>query len=357
MLSKPVQLRHGFGKQLLESLLQDVNFLDDYEPAVAAFVQNILPRIDEEIHVWLLDKYWEELENISPDSSMAVFFRRGKWFCRAMLTEIGVDILTADEWHSRLVWFPKTLMEICSLARLFDGVGRRAQDSLVSTILEDSRTRASALALLEDLSYEGALSERQEERFKIGIAELDSRAVHVSGLRTRTCYENLISAMKSYNWYTQNPAIYMVLSNGPQQVAELAVDKQVNLGRNILQAADGRAKAGLEFLDNLSTEDELWPIDFIRGIAFELFTNEDNILRFKNYPMDSVLQILDRLETTRRNELITEIAESVNGGVIDDWDRRTSERNYNEARELLSNYSWTSPLLRALDDKLSTHES
>ena len=34
VLSKPVKLRHGFGKQLLDSLLNDVHYLDDHEPTV-----------------------------------------------------------------------------------------------------------------------------------------------------------------------------------------------------------------------------------------------------------------------------------------------------------------------------------
>jgi hypothetical protein len=36
VLSRPVRLRHGFGRQLLDNLLKNGNYLDDHEPAVTA---------------------------------------------------------------------------------------------------------------------------------------------------------------------------------------------------------------------------------------------------------------------------------------------------------------------------------
>lgn len=99
VLSKPVKLRHGFGKQLLKSLLEERSFLDDQQTAVEAFAKDILPRLDESIHGWLLDNYWSELEKISGDSSLAVFSRRGIWFSRTMLLEVGVDAFSNDDWH------------------------------------------------------------------------------------------------------------------------------------------------------------------------------------------------------------------------------------------------------------------
>ncbi|MYB34398.1 MAG: hypothetical protein F4X92_04620, partial [Gammaproteobacteria bacterium] len=73
VLSKPVKLRHGYGKQLLKSLLEERNFLDDQQTAVEAFAKDILPRLHGSIHGWLLDNYWKELEKIAGDSSMSVF--------------------------------------------------------------------------------------------------------------------------------------------------------------------------------------------------------------------------------------------------------------------------------------------
>jgi len=157
VLSRPVKLRHGFGKQLLKSLLEEPNFLDDQHTAVMAFTKDILPRLDESIYGWLLDNYWEELEQIADDSSTAIFFRRGTWFSRTMLLEVGVDVFSHDDWHDRSSRFQKILMRVCSIAEIFKELGKRAQDSLVGLIVAESSTRASVLKHL--------LTLRQQERF------------------------------------------------------------------------------------------------------------------------------------------------------------------------------------------------
>jgi len=87
VLSQPVRLRQGFGRRLIDGLLREKNYLDDYEPAVIVFAKGVFPRIDESVHAWLLEQYWAELEKIADDPSMAIFFRRGIWFSRAFLAE------------------------------------------------------------------------------------------------------------------------------------------------------------------------------------------------------------------------------------------------------------------------------
>ena len=340
VLSRPVKLRFGFGRQLLDSLLREANFLDDYEPTVAAFAESILPRIDGEIHVWLLDKYWEALEAISDDSSMAVFARRGEWFCRTMLVEVGIDVLNHDEWHIRVGRFPKTLMSVCSNADIFGKVGERAQDSLVGSILDELATRASSLKLLEGLSDEGALSERQKKRFEEGVSELSRSTVLASSLRTKTCYEVLIDALKSHNWYIQNPAINVIISNGPDQAAELTEEQQVNLGRNILQAGEGSSSRAIEFLQSLASDAPSWPFAIIRGIALESFTNEKKEIRYKARHLRWMLAALELVSCKQRAQLMAEIAESVENGTVELYVRKDV---HGEVVVLLNAHDWTAP--------------
>lgn len=350
VLSKPVKLRHGFGKQLLEGLLEDGNYLDDHEPAVTAFAESILPRLDEEIYVWLLDEYLEKLERFADDSSMAVFSRRGTWFCRAMLAEAGVTLFTHEEWHDRSSRFPKTVMSICSAADIFEGIGERAQDSLIGLILDESSTHPSVLSYLEKLANEDLLSERQRERFSDGVAELALKTLQASGLSTKTVYAKLVDALESHNWYIQNPAIDMIVANGPEQVAKLTNEQQVNLGRNILQAAEGSAASASQFLMNISLNATKWPVDFICGIAIESFTNENNEIRLKGRHLNSVISALDSLDCSQRKELIAEIASSVDGG-MPRYGRLQAE--FKEVIASLSTFSWAAPLVSALETKLS----
>ena len=351
VLSKPVKLRHGFGKQLLKSLLENRSYLDDQQTAVTAFTKDIIPRLDESIHGWLLDNYWKELEKLADDSSMAIFFRRGMWFCRTMLTEVGVDVFSYDEWHDRTGRFPKTLMRVCSIADIFKEIGKRAQDSLVGSILAESSTRSSVLTYLERLNNDGALSKRQQERFTERVSEMDSSELRSTSLSTKTCYEQLIAAMKSHNWYVQNPAIDLIVSNGPDQAAELNEDQQVILGRNILQCADGRERSASRFIKNLSEDESSWPFHVVRGIALETFTNEKNEIRFKDYHLEKVLSALVHLNEKQREQLVAEIAASVDVGTPKDW---VDREDFDSVIESLKVYQWTAPLTSSLEAKTAS---
>ncbi|RMH17673.1 MAG: hypothetical protein D6698_08045 [Gammaproteobacteria bacterium] len=348
VLSKPVKLRHGFGKQLLKSLLENRNYLDDQQTAVTAFTKDIIPRLDESIHGWLLDKYWEELEELADDSSMAIFFRRGIWFCRTMLTEVGVDVFSHDEWHERAGRFPKTLMRVCGIADIFKEIGNRAQDALVGSILVESSTHASVLTYLERLNNDGALSVRQQERFTERISEMDSSELRSAALSTKTCYEKLIAAMKSYDWYVQNPAIELIVSNGPDQAAELTEQQQIELGRNILQSAEGASNMAARFLVRLSDEGSRWPLGIVRGIALETFTNEKQELRFKTKHLHRVLDALDRLPNTELEQVVAEVSESIVKSEPQFW---VSREELGDVIDSLKPFSWASALISSLETK------
>ena len=92
ILSRPVKLRHGFGQKLLKSLLEDPSYQDDHRTAVDEFAKDVLPRLDEKIHGWLLEKVWDGLEQIADDSTMKVFWRRGLWFTQTLIREVGIEV-------------------------------------------------------------------------------------------------------------------------------------------------------------------------------------------------------------------------------------------------------------------------
>ena len=351
VLSQPVKLRHGFGDQLLESLLNNRSYLDDQQSAVAAFTKDIVPRIDENIHGWLLDKYWSHLEMLADDSSMAIFFRRGIWFSRTLLTEVGVDVFTREEWHDRCSRSPKTLFRVCSVRDIFTELGKRARDTLVGAILTEAGTRASVLKHLERLEETEALSSRHLERFREHVESMDSKALRSSGLSTRTCFDRVIAALRAHNWYVQNPAIDLVRSNGPSQASALEEAQQLDLGRNILQAAEGNSGSAIQFLDTLAEDGTSWPFDVVRGIALEVFTNEDNEIRFKDRHLETVLSILDDIKTTPRKKILVEIVDSIDEGTPKAW---VDQDNYADVIKVLTTRSWALPLVKCLESKAAS---
>jgi hypothetical protein len=351
VLSKPVRLRHGYGEQLLKSLLEEPNFLDDQFTAVVAFVKDILPRIDESIHGWVLVRYWKELEIIADDSSLAIIFRRGIWFSSTMLIEAGQDVFSHDDWHNRFSKFPKILMRICSSAEIFKTIGERAQDTLVGSIISESSNRASVLVLLERLSINDALSQRQQERFSSHILDMDINTIRSSKLSTVSCYKNLVDAMRSHNWHIQNPAIDIILSNGPEQAARLSTEQQIILGRNILQCAEGTAKSAILFLEELYRSISDWPFDLVLGITLESFVNETNQIRFKDRHLSMLFSAIEKIIPKKRDTFTTKVAEAIEAGTPKVW---VFKDDFEETIETLDSYKWASIIITTLRGKIES---
>ena len=354
VLSKPVRLKHGFAEQLIRNLLEDRNYLDDQETAVVSFTKDVIPRIDESIFEWLLETYWKKLEKIADDSTMTIFFNRGMWFSVAMLKEIGVNIFSHEKWHEKSMKFPKTLMEIGTLPDIFKDIGHRAQDSLVGTILSESEIRTKVLTYLESLNDHGVLSERQKARFIEIVSKKKPTDLISSGLSTKICFETLISLLKSHNWYQQNPAIALILSNGPDQAAKLEEIQQVELGINILQSAEGMSQSAMIFLDKLSTEVKSWPLNLIRGIVLETFINENLEIRFKERNLDKVIRILEGLNKRNRDRIIHEVVELIEKGSPKKW---VAQEDFQSIVKFLEDISWATPLIESLRTKAAIVES
>ena len=152
----------------------------------------------------------------------------------------------------------------------------------------------------------------------------------------------------SHNWYLQNPAIDIIVSNGPEQAADLDEKQQENLGRNLLQAGEGSAASADEFLEKLSQDKISWPFPVISGIAMESFTNENNQIRFKKRHWERVLSIIDHLPQELQGRLIHQISESVDAGAPKYLGGRDNFRNVIDS---LNAYSWATPLLESLEAK------
>lgn len=349
VLSRPVKLKHGFGKHLLRELLENRNYLDDHEPAVKAFAVSILPRLDEGMYRWVIDNYWPKLEDLADDFSMAVFCRRGTWFSRELLRSEPGGFYTEEEWHEKVVRFPETAMEVCLIGDLFDVIGQNAQDSLVGSILQKAETRARSLLHLERLDAGSSLNERQLDRFIDGLADLNITTVAASGLSTIYAHKRIVKALKSHNWYRQNPAVNLLTSNGPSQVAVLNDDEQEDLGRNVLQSAEGTAASAVAFLEKLS-EGEQWPIGMIRGIVLESLINDESEIRLKSRNMESVASALARLQPRVRTELVSQIASAIRDGTPK---YRFRQDGFKETIQLLQEHAWSQPLADALQNELT----
>lgn len=93
--------------------------------------------------------------------------------------------------------------------------------------------------------------------------------------------ERLIKALASHNWYKQNPAASLLWNLGPVAMKGISPNNLEDLGRNILQSADGTAGDSLNFLRWTLDLSVQWPAPFIKGLLYECFLNENNKFRCK----------------------------------------------------------------------------
>ena len=350
VLSRPVKLRHGYVSQLLDHMLKTRTYLADQELAVAEFVkEHALPRIDEAIHRWLLDQYWEQLESISGDPAMTLFFHRGKWFTRAFVSEVGFEIFDDTEWHDRAVRFPRTMTVVCCTAGIFERVGALAQDTLVASIVGRSTTSASDLDRLMRLYDAGVLSDGQRCRFEQCVSGLPMSTLRSCNLNMKLYYKTLIQGFKSYHFATQNVAVGLLVSQGPEQANTLVDSEQVELGRNILQSAEGFARDAIHFLEGLSDPAMSWPLGIVRGIVLEVFANEQNRIRLKVRHIHHVLSALETLDKPRRDELLNNVVDSIDAS--DDSNPIRAE-DLATAINALNACPWGQELAHRLEEKL-----
>ena len=346
VLSKPVKLRHGFGQQILQSLLNDRHYLDDYRPKVEESAKSVIAKLDEGILVWLLDKYWHELEKLSNDPSAVLFFNRGVWFSRAILREYGVLNIDHDGWHDRTRRFPKTLMHVCGEVEVFGDIGGEAQDSLVGSVLEEAEVSPGVLTVLETLAIAGALSDRQQQRFSDFVSESQINTILKSGLRTKTCFARLIGALSSSTYSVQNDAVRLVTTNGSEQISELADEQKVELGRSIRLAAEVNAWDALTFIGDIGSAPAQWPFSLIRGIVFQSFVGNDNELRLRVHSWNHVYSLLVALEPVTRAALIAELVDVINAA---ERSYLVSSDSLRTITESLNPNPWSQPLMGILN--------
>jgi len=295
VLSKPTTLKHGFAETLLKNLMEDVSYLDDYEVPIFDFAKETVQRIDVTVHPYLVEKYLGQIDDKCGDPTMRVFINRAVWFLRSFLIETGCDIFDQAKWHDLVTQFPSITMQLfCNEKDLFMKIGKRAQDSIVGSLVTDVDKTPSKLRQIEHLYKSKALSSRQEKRFLGMLNECSINVIFASLLSTETCVPSIIKALKSNSWYTQNPAVDIVFRNGSDQLSTISSENLVILGRNILQAADGSAGSANSFLRDFKNEPNKWPADLLKGITLELFVNEKDCFRLKDRKASIVFEIIQQ---------------------------------------------------------------
>lgn len=93
----------------------------------------------------------------------------------------------------------------------------------------------------------------------------------------------IIQALRSHNWYKQNPAIEKIFE---LDWSEVTPDQLFVLGRNVYQCACGEERRALEIIENLRREMATFPLEvaehLINGMFYEVYFNPEGDFRGKD---------------------------------------------------------------------------
>ena len=122
-------------------------------------------------------------------------------------------------------------------------------------------------------------------------------------IQTGDDVSDIIQAMRTYNWYTQRPAVERIFS---LNWCERTPDEAFVVGRNIYQCADGGERRAQEVMNDLRRQlakfpDE-WSIHLLNGMFYEVYFNREGKFRGSKLK-SSFLSKLFALETVSRYEL------------------------------------------------------
>ena len=153
-------------------------------------------------------------------------------------------------------------------------------------------SKVEFLNKFSDLDESNLLCPELKTKFNDFIDECDTEIILNSKLSTEICYNKLIKGFSSHNWFIQNSVAKSLRNFNLTLLEESQLE---NLGRNLLQSADGRSWDCERLLtyyqfENINT---ILPKCFVQGLVFECFVNEKREFRFKFKEFNKVFKILD----------------------------------------------------------------
>ncbi|WP_227370013.1 caspase family protein [Halomonas sp. M20] len=144
----------------------------------------------------------------------------------------------------------------------------------------------------------------------VGKYKKESISDELFHIKSDTDLHEVISDLKSHDWYTQNPAARNLTST---DINSSDVDSAFVLGRNIYQAACGSANGATEFIsgfrDKTQDVDGELRASVLEGMLFEIFFNSKGELRenFKTSKFNKVFEYQQYSEFDESFKFVSDI--------------------------------------------------
>lgn len=322
VLSVPPFLRKPYIEKLLENLQTNRHFIDDVEEKVAKFAQEITTKITPALYPFTFKGLVYRLNEVLSDPDKEIFQHRFVWFSRIFINQVKPDFTDA-KWRLKEKFddFPQAVTKIFSEVNLWEIIPEDIQDGILGWLLYPEEeingkkgvittSRDSAkLALL--LYQNGKLTKRQKDRFLKWIEKEEIENLGRWGIPLEYYVDRVLESLSSHNWYVQNPAASCLWNLGPSGMGNIPPDKLDQLGRNILQSADGTAAGSVSFIENTLSKQIIWPISFLKGLLYESFLNESLEFRCKHRYLYEVLMIIALLSPENTSNLFEGLLDDI----------------------------------------------
>lgn len=300
VLSKSSKYSYLEAKNLIELLLRDPYQLGNRNNAqIRSYSRNFIVKLNSNIYNPILKLLFESTEEIFWD------FEPEKQKCLDIgLILIKELILTAPNLINEnictnfLNTFRVTSCHIFSEVEIWQLLDSNTQYKtfMYSSKFEDETlSEIDFLNIFNKLREDELLSQELTEKFDKILAENSPNIVLNSEVSSDMQFSKLIDDLKSYNWYVQNPVAQLIR----QLDLDKFEDNQLEIiGRNLLQAADGGSWESQRTINSflMRFERDMVPEPIIRGIVFEIFVNDENEFRFKEYYSDGIIKRISTKE-------------------------------------------------------------
>lgn len=317
VLGRDVRLRHGYLDRQISRLTGDTTFLADDATAIGTFARQVHRRSGSDLRLWFVRKLLTALAPIFADPAQDLLQRRGVQFLRAFLL---ADASVLEDWEAAddLPDHPEVLPGVLAHRDLFVLVSDHAKDIVVNVLALRAPADPLYVGPLWRLKQDGALATRHLEQVDAILQSLPLNRMAGRGLPLAAYWTKVVDGLASHSWDPQNAAIAALKNAGPEQVAELDERAQQELGRQIMQAAEGTAWRATELLGELANASPSWPGSLVEGAAVEPFLAVDGRVRLKPREAARALRGLTSLDPAHRDAVINRIRDGVRAGELRD---------------------------------------
>lgn len=315
VLSQPTLLRHGYADYQLAALFGEPHWLPDDEQAVRENAAGVARRLHPVAAPRLLEGLVEGYEQVFGDPDRDVVRRRAGWFLAGFLAETRPD-LSEPRWNivevvrrrpvvaSLMLGTPEAFGLLPDQARgMVLGHLTKPVDGASSTAKLLGLRRARALVTA------GILSPEDLELVGARVEEASYRALQSAGVPLEVYADRLLDDLRSHNWDRQNPAASALGNAGPDQVRALRPEEQEQMGRNVLQAAQGSSFGAQGLIERICRSASSWPGPFVLGLLLEPLVDDGGLFRLKGDYLPDVLAVA--LAHGRAEETLGRAAEIV----------------------------------------------